>query len=129
MIITSIIGAIMYGIVFFRTREDASIFTSALVLSYCLYLQWSAMSSNMDATCNPFAPDSNSGLNWTANTIMMMVLGLLFTFSSLFVISAVTKKDEDENLTTAMNQAMLEDDKDSGEVVNDVEENGVKKTA
>lgn len=119
----------MYGIVFFRTREDASIFTSALVLSYCLYLQWSAMSSNMDATCNPFAPDSNSGLNWTANTIMMMVLGLLFTFSSLFVISAVTKKDEDENLTTAMNQAMLEDDKDSGEVVNDVEENGVKKTA
>lgn len=59
----------------------------------------------------------------------MMVLGLIFTFSSLFVISAVTKKDDESNLTTAMNQAMMEDEKDQGAVVNDIEENGVKKTA
>lgn len=61
------------------------------------------MSSNTNATCNPFATTSNSGLNSTANTIMMMVLGLLFTFSSLFVISATTKKEEETNLTTTMN--------------------------
>lgn len=87
------------------------------------------MSSNIDPTCNPFAPTSTSGLDWTANTITMMVLGLLFTFSSLFVISAVTKKDDEQNITTTMNQAMMEDEKDEGEVVNDIEEHGVKKTA
>jgi nicotinamide riboside transporter PnuC len=98
MIITSAIGVVMYAVVFLRTREDASLLTSALVLAYCLYLQWSALSSNTDATCNPF---QNPGLNNTANTITMMVLGLLFTFASLFVISATTKKDSesDSNLT------------------------------
>jgi hypothetical protein len=114
MIITCVIGAIMYAIVLLRTREDASIFTSSLVLSYCLYLQWSAMSSNIDPTCNPFNPDSNSGLNYSANTIMMMVLGLLFTFASLFVISATTKKQEEDNLTTNMNQALMEDEQGDG---------------
>lgn len=95
MVITCIVAAIMYGIVFIRTRADASVFTSALVLTYCLYLQWSALSSNTDPTCNPFSPTSDSGLNYSANTIMMMILGLIFTFSSLLVISATTKKEEE----------------------------------
>lgn len=38
MIITCIIGAVMYVVVILKTREDASMFTSALVLTYCLYL-------------------------------------------------------------------------------------------
>mmetsp|Transcript_16315 Transcript_16315/g.22368 ORF Transcript_16315/g.22368 Transcript_16315/m.22368 type:complete len:101 (+) Transcript_16315:511-813(+) len=38
MSVTLIIGIAMYAIVFFRTRDDASIFTSSLVLSYHLYL-------------------------------------------------------------------------------------------
>ena len=100
MIITCVIAFIMYGIVFLRTRNDASIFTSSLVVTYCLYLQWSAMSSDIRAKCNPFSANSGSGLNYSANTISMMVLGLIFTFSSLFVISATTKKDEEQNLTT-----------------------------
>jgi len=100
LIITAIAGFLMYVLVLIKTRDDASMFTSSLVLSYCLYLQWSAMSSNSNATCNPFSPNSTSGLNWTANTVMMMIFGLIFTFSSLFVISATTKKEEEENLTT-----------------------------
>ena len=38
MSITCIIAVVMYGIVFFRTRPDASILTSSLTLSYFLYL-------------------------------------------------------------------------------------------
>merc|ERR1712048_1411026 len=41
MTITVILGIVMYGIVLIRTRKDASVLTSALILSYCLYLQWS----------------------------------------------------------------------------------------
>lgn len=37
-IFTCIAGVVMYGIIFFRTRPDASIFTSSLVLTYDLYL-------------------------------------------------------------------------------------------
>lgn len=129
MVITCIVGAIMYVIVLLRTRADASVFTSALVLTYCLYLQWSALSSNTNETCNPFSPLSDSGLNYSANTIMMMILGLIFTFSSLIVISATTKKDEEQNLATQMNQALMEDELDSGEVVGDIEEDGKTKSA
>lgn len=45
MIITCVAGFAMYALVLVRTRSDASIFTSSLVLSYCLFLQWSALSS------------------------------------------------------------------------------------
>jgi len=38
MCVTLVCGIIMYGLVFFRTRSDASVFTSSLVLSYCLFL-------------------------------------------------------------------------------------------
>ena len=129
LITTSIVLFVMYALVFFRTRTDASVFTSALVGSYCLYLQWSAMSSNTDKACNPFNENSNSGLNSTGNTITMMILGLIFTFAALFVVSATTHKAEDSNLTTDVNRALLEDEADSGEKVGDIEENGVKKTA
>lgn len=46
MTFTCIAGVAMYVIVLFRTRNDASIFTSSIVLCYNLYLQWSALSSN-----------------------------------------------------------------------------------
>lgn len=38
MVTTCVIAVFMYGIVFVRTRPDASILTSSLVLSYFLYL-------------------------------------------------------------------------------------------
>ena len=95
MIITCLLGLVMYGIVLIRTRRDASVLTSAIVLSYCLYLQWSAMSSKNDPECNPYM---HSGGNTTAE----IILGLFFTFVSLLVISASTAKDGEENLTTQL---------------------------
>mmetsp|Transcript_39703 Transcript_39703/g.28689 ORF Transcript_39703/g.28689 Transcript_39703/m.28689 type:complete len:84 (+) Transcript_39703:715-966(+) len=82
MILTLIIGIGMYVIVFFRTRDDASVFTSSLVLSYHLYLQWSALASDDDETCNPYFDGTSSA------TTMQVILGLFFTILSLFVIAA-----------------------------------------
>ena len=48
MSLTLVLGIFMHVIVLFRTRKDASVLTSALVLSYNLYLQWSALSSKED---------------------------------------------------------------------------------
>jgi len=45
MTITLISAIASYAIVFFRTREDASILTSTIVVAYLLYLQWSALAS------------------------------------------------------------------------------------
>lgn len=51
---TLVAGIGFYIIVLFRTREDASILTSAVVVTYLLYLQWSALASNPNTSCNPF---------------------------------------------------------------------------
>ena len=101
MIITCLLGLVMYGIVLVRTRKDASVLTSALVFSYCLYLQWSALSSKNDPTCNPY-------LSSGGNTTMEIILGLFFTFVSLLVISAATAKEGEENLTTQLASGVTE---------------------
>ena len=38
MITTTVIGIAMYGLVLLRSRPDASVFTSSLVFTYCLFL-------------------------------------------------------------------------------------------
>lgn len=131
MIITTIIGTAMYGLVLLRSRPDASVFTSSLVFSYCLFLQWSAFSSDSVDTCNPFNAAANSGKNVRANTIMMMVIGLLFVFASLLVVASISKHEGEEQMATEMslNAAIITKEEDSGEKVNDVEEGNVKKTA
>lgn len=130
MIITVVIATLMYGLILLRSRPDASMFTSSLVVTYCLYLEWSAFSSdNSGDNCNPFAVGSSSGKNYTANTILMMIIGLLFAWSSLLVIAAITKRDDEMTMATEMNAAIITDEKDEAAPVNDVEENNVKKTA
>jgi len=92
----------MYVIVLFRTRNDASIFTSSIVLCYNLYLQWSALSSNPSSTCNPYTDSAG-------NTAFLITAGLIFTFISLFVISSQTSKEgEADNVATAINAPMME---------------------
>jgi hypothetical protein len=61
--ITTVLGGAFYGLIFLRTRSDASILTSSFVLLYCLYLQWSAMASNVSGSeCNPFyGSNANTG--------------------------------------------------------------------
>ena len=71
-----------------QTRENASILTNAFVMSYTLYLSWTAMASEPDDECNPFVY-SNS------NTIAQIVLGLIFTSISILSISIITKSDDE----------------------------------
>lgn len=43
----TLIGIIlMYGLIFISSRKDASILTSSIASLYCLYLQWTALSSD-----------------------------------------------------------------------------------
>lgn len=101
MIWTTVAGIAMYAIVLFRTRPDASIFTSSIVLCYNLYLQWSGLSSQT-GVCNPYATN-------TGNTLFVMIGGLCFTFISLLVISTSTSKEGDkENVATGLNAPVME---------------------
>ena len=123
MSLTLILGIFMHVIVLFRTRKDASVLTSALVFSYNLYLQWSALSSKEDESCNPY-------LNSATNTTLELILGLFFTFASLLVISASTQKEE--NLTTQLASGVQEKEEEGYEKVgkvNDMESGGKKVTA
>ena len=52
--ITAVGYVIMHAVVFLNFRSDASLLTSALVSFYAIFLQWSALSSNEDAACNPY---------------------------------------------------------------------------
>ena len=116
MILTTIAVVAMYGLVLLKIRKNASMFQSSLVAAYCLYLQWSALSSNQSATCNPYNwSDQSSTNNAKANTISMMCCGLFFTFTALITISASTKSASEDSYETAI--AVVEDEADSGEAV------------
>lgn len=101
--ITVLASIASYAIVFFRTREDASILTSSIVVSYLCYLQWSALSSRPNDECNPFE-------NSSANTVAQIVAGSFVTIISLMTISGSTKSSHKENLTTQINQPFMETD-------------------
>ncbi|CDW86304.1 membrane protein [Stylonychia lemnae] len=111
--ITLVASISFFVLVFFRTREDASILTSSIVVSYLLYLQWSALASNPNEECNPFQESA-------VNTTMQIIVGLIFTFFSLIIISSSTKKSDATNLTTQMNQPLIEDEEDNHERVDPV---------
>ena len=74
----------------FQTRENASILTNAIVMSYLLYLSWSAMASEPDGVWNPFVT-SNS------NTVFQIVLGFVFTSVSILSISIITKTGDNSD--------------------------------
>lgn len=105
MIITTIVNVLFYGLIFLRTREDASIFTSSVVVSYVLYLQWSALSSSPTEECNPFYETN-------VNTTLQILGGLFFTMISLLVISSASKSGEETNLTAQVNGHLIEHDED-----------------
>lgn len=106
--VTLVASLASYAVVFFRTREDASILTSSIVVAYLLYLQWSALSSRPNDQCNPFEHSS-------ANTVLQIVIGALITVISLLVISAQTKKADKDNLTTRINSTLMENEEDDHE--------------
>lgn len=106
--ITVLASIASYVVVFFRTREDASILTSSIVVAYLCYLQWSALSSRPNDECNPFE-------NSNANTVLQIVIGSFVTIISLMVISMTTKKADKDNLTTRINQPLMETEEDDFE--------------
>lgn len=91
----------MYGLVLIRSRKDASILTSSIATFYCLYLQWSALSSDTNVSSNP---------TWgkTGTDVLQIVMGCFFTVTSLFVISASTKSNDETNLTSEAGGHLME---------------------
>ena len=117
LIITTILGFLMYVIVIFRTRTDASMLTSSIVWSYHLYLQWSAMSSSPDPTCNPF-------ISSPGNTTAEIILGLFFTFMSLLIVGGSTTKNDDSTITGTAAAHMMEKEDEVGYQKVDLEGTG-----
>lgn len=102
----TLIGIVaMYGLVLLRSRKDASILTSSIAATYCLYLQWAALSSDQDSTCNTLIGQKD-------NAIWQITLGLVFTMISLFIISGSTKSSDDDNLTSDMGGHLMEKGED-----------------
>lgn len=101
LIISTVLGILMYGVVLVRTRKDASMLTSSIVWSYQLFLQWSAMSSSPDPTCNPY-------IDSAGNTTMEIIVGLCFTFLALLIIGGKTTTSDDSTLTGDMASHMME---------------------
>jgi len=58
LIITSVLAGISIILVLLKTRNDSSVFTSLVALSYFLFLQWNAFQSSPNETCNPYATES-----------------------------------------------------------------------
>jgi hypothetical protein len=111
--VTLIASIASYVVVFFKTRDDASILTSSLVVAYLLYLQWSALASRPNDQCNPFEHSN-------ANTVLQIIVGAFVTVISLMVISSTTKKSHKQNLTTKINQPLMEDEEDDHTSLNPV---------
>lgn len=100
--VVTLVGIIlMYGLVLLRSRKDASILTSSIASCYCLYLQWTAMSSDNNPTCN-------DNLFEASNTVWQIVVGLFFTVFSLTIVSASTKSDDETNLTSEVGGHLIE---------------------
>lgn len=85
--ITVVVTFLMYVLQFVGTRKDASIFTTGLAALYAQYLQWTALSSEPDAACNP-----NIGAGSAAGQI---ILGVLVTFFALFMMSGTAPTGDD----------------------------------
>ena len=107
--VTIAFAIIFTVLVAFKTREDSSILTNSFVISYSLFLSWSAMASRPNDSCNPFIKSN-------ANTLYQIGFGLLFTMISLFSISMITKNDDDEGHLPAMSSPLVEKEEDEEEL-------------
>ena len=102
--ISTIAVVIMQIITCFGLRKDASELTSAIVILYCLFLQWSALSSYPDAECNPY--DNSAG-----NAVARLVINLSITFITMFTAAATVDDDASvavvESSSDDLNEALL----------------------
>ena len=120
IMLVTLVGIIaMHALVLIRSRKDSSILTSSIASIYCLYLQWSALSSETDESCN-----HNSGIK--SNVWMQIVFGLVFTILALFVISGSTKTSDETNLASEISSHIVEKEENLEDRPED--EQGLKKS-
>lgn len=100
----------MFVLQFVKAREDASILTNALAALYCLYLQWSALTSVPDPACNDKVASSS-------NAALQICLGMLVTMFALFMMSgtAPTGDTEDGKEGVVVEEALPPGEKADGE--------------
>ena len=86
LIMTTIFSVIIQFIVCFRLRGDASELTSAIVILYILFLQWSALSSNPDPLCNPHEDSDN-------HSTFRLIMNLVVTFITMLTAASTIEDD------------------------------------
>ena len=86
LIFTTISFFVMQIIPCFGIRDDTSELTSAIAISYILFLQWSALISNPDETCNPH--EDSSGMS-----VLRITINLVIVFTAM-ITAASTSDDE-----------------------------------
>jgi len=111
----------MFVIQFVRAREDASILTNGLAALYCLYLQWSALSADPDASCN-------HNLHRRSNATLQICLGMLVTMFALFMMSG-TAPTGDDPAEVAKEEVVVEEALPPGTKVGDAPEGAEKRAA
>ena len=102
LIVTAVVYLLFLVLPCFEIRHDASIFTSSLVSFYIIWLQWSALSSNPDATVNPYAGSSG-------NATARLTISLLFCFVAIFTFAAYV---QDDTPPVAVEEAAADDQDD-----------------
>ena len=126
LIVTTVVSVIIQFIVCFRLRDDASELTSAIVILYILFLQWSAFCSNPDPLCNPHG-DSDG------NATARLVINLVVTFIAMLTAASTVEDDvpapseqvqvdDDDNFKPVKPAEGEEADKEGGEENNKVVE-------
>lgn len=107
-------------LVILRLRENASLFTTAAMVMYLIYLNWSALASRPNRDCNPF---------WMRDhgTILQILFGLIFTFLTL-VILAFGSNSEGGGPESKL-QKLAADDNDSKDELEEETRDGKKQEA
>jgi len=74
------------------------------------------MSAIPEDKCNPFV-NKNGG-----NATFEIIIGCVFTFGSLIVMSASTQKQEDKTLTNDLATGIMEKEEDTNTAQEDIED-------
>lgn len=91
VIITGVCCLVLQLLPCWRTREDASELTSALAISFILFLQWSSFTTQNAGVCN-----ESGHAGW--NVSLRLALSLAVTFTALFQ-SAGAETEPEEGVT------------------------------
>lgn len=101
--ITAVAYVIMHAVVFMNFRADASVLTSALVSLYAIFLQWSALSANEDAVCNPY-------LGSHGNATARLVISMMVAFMAIFTAAGGVEDDTPAATIESEDGAAIDDE-------------------